>query len=797
MIRTVNLFPRADDANGGGDTGSCGFFSYVDVYPNGSPYGGSPTVPLWQAWRDDGDAAGGSMGAVCAGGGAVGDTTPCSYGVAVNPTVNCGADVIATCRFDPPPTLSIYNSVTIHVWWDYAGTGANNWKFPPDNAHGPQLRVAFKTRDGLSYNFGPTVTEAGYDGGTGSPVGNRYCNMNQPGCGAGYDGPIHLAETFVSHPEGGPWTQDDLINLSAGINAIVASPALDVAQAFPRLRIFHVHVELQVQDLGGYVKNVQHDASLILRMFRKARNVVNLQLPGDEGYVPLGNRRQISHVDGPSIDERGWEVQRLARRATQVVARSYFPESFQVNDECFDLRDYATNFWAAAMIDTAWTPELNGLAYLDLGGGYVYARPDQDAWSPRPGDGVHVRVIEDFPNLSFRGWSIAAADDVELSLQNSNLQGAGWGVVDAGGSVVTAPTYGNSLVDELGYLDALEVSYQTGTRAWERSLGLVSRSTGALLHLRAVARVVGAASPASNFIECVLRRNYLVAAVPVVEYWDAVGRAWSGSIVYNRVTDDLAFGELVSDAIPCDVTADADPEYHVKIGRSSSNAVGTFILGLVDVQLGGPANGRSYGARPALVSLGSTIARVEDVLYLKNDGAGKGWFTDRGVAVLEFSPQFRTDAMPGAETKPLLFAQHNTAGTGNYDRLDFVKGTGLRFRRHVDGSGDYDAVVNVATQLDRSHVVRAYARWLDADGWDGYGPRVMTVGFSVFDENGALLEQGQASADGYPGTVTLDGTAANQRVYVGHDLTYHLDGYVRMWDVKRNPLSHDEIIWRR
>lgn len=802
-LRIVNLFPREDDFNIGSNYDGSGVGgTFQTVFPNGSPYGGSPSIPIWQAWRDDGDPAGvlPPSGSGCSGAGGTGNTSPCTY---TSPLYGrtLGAKIHTSCRFDPPPTLSLYNKVTFHIYWDYAGTGANLHTFPPTNDHGPQVRLALRNRANNAWILGPTLTEGGFDGSTGSPVGNRYCNMNQPSCGGGYDGPIHIEEVYaLGHPEGGPWTQDDLVNLSAGIYMELAPPVYDVAQPFPRHRVFHVHVEVEVQDLGGYVTNIQHDASLALRMYRKARNAVALVIPGDEAYVPLGNRRMISHPDGPAIVEGGWGDRVLERRATQVLSRAYFPESFSVVDEAYDLRDFVTNFWLATMIDTAWTPELIGFSYLDLGGGRTYVRANQDGWSMRPGDGVHVRVLKDSPILSFHGLNITNGLDIERSLQNSNLQNAAWTVTNSGGAVTVTPTIGNGLVDELGFLDAIEVAYSTGTRAWQQNLGTVDNASANLLHVRVVTRNVAVSSPLVNYLEWELRREYLVATVPTTEYWNATTRAWVGVNPNNAIPADGGFGEVISDAIPCDVTADAPPTYFVKVGRFSSNINATFILALVDVQLGGPLNGDSYGARPPLVSLGSTITRVADDFKMANGGDGKGWFVDRGVAIMEFEPEFRSDALPTSELKPLLFAMHNTTGTFNTDTLSYIKGAPsiFRFRRHVDGVGNFDIDVDVTTPLTRDHAVRAYVRWLDSDGWQGYGPHVISVGFAVFNRaTGTLIEEGQAHGQGYDGSISLDADPDEQVVRIGYDLSSRLDGYVRMVDIKRNPIAHEECIWRR
>lgn len=141
--------------------------------------------------------------------------------------------------------------------------------------------------------------------------------------------------------------------------------------------------------------------------------------------------------------------------------------------------------------------------------------------------------------------------------------------------------------------------------------------------------------------------------------------------------------------------------------------------------------------------------------------------------------------------KPLLYALH--AG-GAYDRLDYVVEDGVVFTRVDNGGQEVVVKAAVATPLDRTKVLRAWCRWLDDEAWGGFGPRTISVGFSVTDKiTGDLIEQGETHAPG----LTPSGTDTVE-VRVGRDASgSYLDGNVRMIDSKRNPITGLECLWKR
>jgi hypothetical protein len=286
--------------------------------------------------------------------------------------------------------------------------------------------------------------------------------------------------------------------------------------------------------------------------------------------------------------------------------------------------------------------------------------------------------------------------------------------------------------------------------------------------------------------------------VPFTEYWDATARTW-GAAAYNAVPSDDAYGESVSDDIPLDTTADADPAYEIRVGRASGAIASCdFLATLVDVQLGGPNYGSSYGARTPLVTLAAAVTRVADVHEIANDATDQTWDYALGTAIVEFRPMFRADALPDATVKPIVYAKH---AADTYDALQFVRVTAgndlIRFERAVSGEATFqlDCPIAAALRLTRAHVVRAWARWLGADGWTEYGPYSVQVGYAVFLEaDGTYVQSGSIL-----GAFTYTGAVATRAwVHPGHDETpRYLDGWIRMLEVTRSPLHGLEAVWRR
>ncbi len=710
------------------------------------------------------------------------------------PHKDLGGEATALASFSPPPTLVLIRAVKLQAWWSYQQSGPNNWYFPPDNAWGPRARLAVRNRakSGNLYSAYRTLVSPGDDG------ANDNINTH-----LGYTGPILQEWDMAAHPEGGPWTLDDLAvsNFAAGISLEGDAPSfINVQGSFFKLRVHRLCALLTVEDLGGYVDNIRHASATILRLMRRARNTVPLRSYAARAVGSVGSRVYMSHPrGGPSVLPGGWGRRRLERRPGMVLKRVIYPESCKTEDEVFDLQAYACLAWAAYRIDCPWSPELQGLAFLDKGGGYTHARA-QDGWSPRPGDGSLMRVIEAYPHLSSRGLAAQGAGDVAFCLRNYDLMQAGWATVGVVGAFTVTASTTVSLVEEQGYLSSALFTFggAGGMGGRQQNIGTLPRASGDYFHVRIVVRNTSVPTPATQFLEVCLYRDG--GGLGAAEFWDEANRQWTAVTTYNPIPSDEPFGEVVYDAIPCDAAgATSDPSYHIRVGRGSSNIAScSFNCALVDVQKGGATWGGSYGARTPLVTLAADITRVADVHRLVNSAVATAevWSYARGVAVAEIQPFWRAEVIPNNAVKPLLHAYH---AAGSWDALQFVAKTGsddlIRFERGVAGEATFQLDCPIPSlDLNRLHVLRAWARWLGADGWKEYGPWSVEVGYAVFLEaTGALVSTGSVV-----GHLAFEGDVATRSwVGVGNDDTpRYADAYVRMIEIRRNPISGLEAVWR-
>jgi hypothetical protein len=768
MIREVILQPAGEVsawATGGGqvsrDPGTSGYASQ-----------NVPSMTLAQVWSDDAE-----------------DTN--AY---LHPHKDTGGVGTHVASFEAPPTLAIYRKVTIRSWWDYAQSGVkDNWVLPPTNSFGPRARLVLRNRAGSGYLY------SSYHELTGQELIDH--NRRFPTANPAYTGGYLQEWEMSAHPEGGPWTIDDLsvAKLGAGIEMSASSPAftLSTGAGFFKIRCLKLQILLEVEDLGGFVANVRHAASLTARLMRRARNTIAVRSFADKAIGTVGSRVYLSHPRGPSVGTDGWGQRRLERRAGMVLKRTIHPESFRVEDEVFDLQAYRCLVWAAYRIDGPWSPELQGLAFVDKGEGWLHSRA-QDGWSPRPGDGALMRVLEDYPNLSFHGLAAQGGDDVSICLRNYDLMQSGWSTVANTGDFTATTDTTAMLVEEQGYLSSALLAYGAGggTGGRSRSLGTMDYNAGDYFHVRVIVKNSSVPVPASQFLEVSLARSG--GGLPATEFWDEANRQWTTSGVNNPIPSTAPFGEVIFDAIPMDApSATSDPTYTINVGRFSSSITScAFNAAFVDVQKGGATWGDSYGCRTPLVTLDAEITREPDSHRLTNTTAAEIWSYTRGVAVVEARPFWRAEVIPTDEVKPLLHAEHDI---DTWDAIQFVAKTGsddvIRFERAVSGEATFQLDCPIPSlSINRTHVLRAWARWLGADGWTEYAPYSVEVGYAVFlASDGSLVSTGSII-----GTLSYTGNVTDRNwVGIGEDGTgRYADAYVRLIEVRRNPISGLEAVWR-
>lgn len=740
--------------------------SSIDPGTAGYPWANTPSVKLYEAWNDA-------------------DNASYAYCWPVNsPTQHAET-------FERGPGLARFNGVTITAGFDYSQSGPNNWWFPGDNAHGPGCALILRKRDLTTWLTGTGTAAHQF---TDAEDNNVNINTN-PTTFKLYT----LTWELLAHPEGGPWTLEDINDLAAGVEFSFSNgpngKAYDPSQgSFFKIRVPYLTVTLDVEDLGGYVENVRHGSSLTLRLMRRARNAIKPVTLAEHAVGRVGSRVYLSHPRGAAVGGAGWGRRRLERREAMVLRRVYNPEGLSVADEALDFRQIACLAWAAYRIDGAWSPELQGLALLDKGKGLVHTRA-QDSWSRRPGDGVLMRVLEGYPNLSSEGLAVAGGGDESIALQNFDSSISPWTTVGSSGSFTASQDVTVAMAEEQGYLTSCKMDYGAGggKGAKQQALGTLPRAAGDYLHVRIGIRNTSVPSPSTQNGEWYLARTG--GGLPAQEWWDEAGQVWTTTPAYNAIPSDEPYGEVIADAIPCDAPgASSDPTYYVGWGRLSSN-MGPVILhgALVDVQ---HSDSTVTGARPPLVTLAAPITRVADSHQMPHAWGRELWVHERGTAVVEVRPWWRAALLPNGAVKPLLHAQH---AVDTHDALQFVAVAGgddlVRFERAISGEGTFQLDCPMpGVDLTRAHVLRVWARWLGPEGWREWGPYSVEVGFAVFlAADGSLVAEGSvlgrlASETAVP--------YARDDLWVGSDPTRQLDGDVRMWETRRAPLHRLECIWR-
>ncbi len=753
MIREVRLLGKGGDLFAAYD-------NEIEPGTSGYPWANSPSVTLSEAWNDE-----------------LNSTLAYHWG-------NSGQHGML---FEPGPTLALFTKVTFECNFDYSQSGPNNWYFPPSNDFGPRctIRMRNRAKDGwisgtgdATFEFGDAVCGASCPNSGNPSWSGHNTNINtHPGQYLGHP----LIWELTSHPQGGVWSLEDINNLAAGVlieadDGPGGKPYDNSQGSFFKIRVAYFKCTLTAQDLGGYVRSVRHNASATLRMHRKARNTVSITVPAHVATKEIGEEVHIAHRRGPDGSGDGWGEKALERRSIWLAQRTYWPEALKIVDEGYDLHDFSCELWAALRIPIAWSPELSGFAYLDQGGEWTLDR-DQDAWSLRPGDGVALRVLEDYPNLSEEGLALHSQNGTELALYNQDPGLAGWSTTDASGGTVTyAEETASVIADELGYQTARLMTFPgtPSTSGKKRTFTLGASDT---VSVRARVRNISVDDPETKFLEVVLLD-------PSGNFWNETNRAWEVSAHYEPISSAAAFGEVVFDQIPNNGAG----TYTVKLGRFSSTINScSFVIGLVDVVK------NDFGMGMPLVTLDAEITRDVDVWTMDNASPKTFWHRDRGAAIFEFRPFWRAELLTAATQKRILLATHADSAT---DEVRFVAGSTDQFvfeRYDVEG-GSRTVAVDILDangdplHMTRTNYARVFVRWLDAAGWRDRPPYEAMIGYAIYN----VADESFVSY--YEGTAVwvAPSSAVEDEVSLSG-----LDGWLRFIEVKHNPLTGQEAVWRR
>jgi hypothetical protein len=319
------------------------------------------------------------------------------------------------------------------------------------------------------------------------------------------------------------------------------------------------------------------------------------------------------------------------------------------------------------------------------------------------------------------------------------------------------------------------------------------------LHVQARVRNLQATAGQEMFVA-------LYRTSPAQQWFDFDTGTWvngapATAVRYAEIPADTAVGEFVYDGVP--VTTGGT--YSIFIGRFPTTpatpdiANAEFALALASAQFDPGSAGDAFGARPPLITDGSQVTRVAESLTLDNAPPHQFWFADRGAALFEFRPWWRADLMPPLDIKPLARSNY-THGWGEWVRFVRDVPADVFYLSRYNGSVTWQVGVEIRDSagapisLTRDHVVRVFAQWNGEEGSEQEAPYQMRIAYAVFEKaTGALLGTGTNTEIGLPPIVS---TAID--VDFGHDSgPAYLDGWLRMMEVRRNPLFYEEALWRR
>jgi hypothetical protein len=708
-------------------------------------------------------------------------------------------------RFELPPARSVIGKVTL-----VAVVGHMGWGPDQTSDHQPFFwpRIYSGSRDSNAANTeGPQVTLVDPD---------NYYNRNQPGGGGPFVDYVTMTQELTTNPSGGGWKLDDFPGLQAGLRGECGKSGTTAAAAF----ITQLGLLVELATLGGFVSNIRHAASLTLRLERLPKRLWTVAVPMRLWRKEPMERLYLSHPLGPTAAGRGWGPNRLDRRATQVMKTRVSPEAGQVEYSALDLREPACLLWANWVTPQPPSPELNGIAYLDQGGGFTFAR-NQDAWVDRPGDGIVQVVQPNFPKVSRRGLLIEGKGDFEAIVHNYFPGGTGWTAVSSGDVTATDdPTL--YVVDELGYRFARKVVFGAGGGTYytkQVSSGL-GNNANAIFCVRATVRAVAMSLVQNAGI--IIRRNYTLAAVAHFNDFNMATGLWGAldTEIVNAIhgTDGEPLWTLeYNSGIPANEGGFSPDggvfDLETRLGGWSLTTA-TLALGLVDVQIGYKTEvavaDRLHGVRSRIVTVAAGITREGDVFKIANPSDKRVFYGDRGMMVVELDPLFVASLVPSSDRHVFWKVFWKTDGT-EYDRVYYSRATGtggldeLVYHRRIGGS-DFNARVDVPA----GHVAQAgkryrvWWRWLGSEGAGGYSARDMRIGFSVYTASLGVYSFTAAYESPRPATLpTADPTVDAASFALvgaekddGSDSSKWGDAAYRWWEARRTPVSPDEITWR-
>ncbi len=164
-----------------------------------------------------------------------------------------------------------------------------------------------------------------------------------------------------------------------------------------------------------------------------------------------------------------------------------------------------------------------------------------------------------------------------------------------------------------------------------------------------------------------------------------------------------------------------------------------------------------------------------------------------GMGIFEFRPFWRAALLTAATQKRLVLASHADSA---WDEVRFVAGSTDQFvfERYDTEGGSRTVAVDIKDSagnpfhMTRNNYARVFFRWLDAAGWRDRPPYEAMIGYAIYN----ATDESFVSYYEETAVWVAPSSAVEDEVSMSG-----LDGWLRWVEVKHNPLTGHEAVWRR
>lgn len=399
-----------------------------------------------------------------------------------------------------------------------------------------------------------------------------------------------------------------------------------------------VYLEIDYVSIAENIDGVRANGTALLRLFRREPDLVEITLPAFAGDLQLLETFGLEHEKGPAPGGIGWGPETWRRALPIVLEKTYDLLAGTVRVLCLNPRQYLTRWWSTFLTDLGHSLDGQGIPLLHSGGGGITVSRAQVAYVERSGappDGLIQAAGEDRPKYSKDGLVVESAGYTNTVLNSTLSQGSGDTFDDWTPGTSSTGTVTQSLVGWQFDEDGL------------RRCALVQ--------------------PGASAGEAYLLQTVSVAGPFRVRFRtkNSVGAGKLKAII-RRVSDGFDWNEddeeFQSPTVRFEIGNDAGGfrDYHTKnidpggaddiqiiwgyFGESGSEGFAAF-LGCAERYEGAKFIGTD------LPTTTTSIARVEDVVTIKNNVGQRAWETEAGSFTLYVTPFWNGDDLDECEEK--------------------------------------------------------------------------------------------------------------------------------------------------